>query len=419
MKLGELIVELGTKGNTKELEKTLKQLKEAEKKVSAQIKLNKDLAKAETEEEKSLIRKNHAQKQEIASLEKSINKNKERNKVIIDSIKGFTRLIGTISLAIGVLDRFANASAKTNQGILTTALTSGVSADTINKYASAARSVNYGVSREEVGQAFQSISEQLVSLRRGEDAGLIQGLNTLKLYGSKGDFSRLSKIGTNPQEFIELIRDWIKGVDDVYAARALSEMGISANLLPMLRMSSEEFSKVRNRFPSESQMKEEQKRSLELQEKRDELAKEWEKLLIDLYPVLNEISKNLIIIAPTIASIVRDITPILTDIAKALGPIFRWLNKTYKWATTPVKRKDLEFAQNLGRDFRNSLFLGQPNFAPTTTRAYSNNQTINQTFNNTVNTTQPGDAVTISNNLQQSQRGFKEVSMINNQGRRQ
>ena len=79
MKLGELFIELGTKGNTKELEKTLKQLKEAEKKTAAQIKLNKDLAKATTDEEKALIKKNYAQKQEIASTEKVINKSKERN----------------------------------------------------------------------------------------------------------------------------------------------------------------------------------------------------------------------------------------------------------------------------------------------------------------------------------------------------
>ena len=139
MKLGELVVELSTKGNTKELEKTLNQLKEAEKKVAAQLKLTRDLAKAETEEEKKLIKKNHAQKEEIASLEKVIKANKERNKTITDGIKGFTRFIGAVSLTIGVLDRLVNSSAKANQGILTLSQTSGIDVNTINKYRAPAK----------------------------------------------------------------------------------------------------------------------------------------------------------------------------------------------------------------------------------------------------------------------------------------
>ena len=185
MKLGELFIELGTKGNTKELEKTLKQLKEAEKKTAAQIKLNKDLAKATTDEEKALIKKNYAQKQEIASTEKVINKSKERNKTILASVKGFTRLIGAISLAIGVMDRFANASAKTNQSILTLSQSSGVDINTINKYASAARSLNYNVSREMVAQTLASLSSRLRKTDIGEDEGLIGGLSLLSGLGGK------------------------------------------------------------------------------------------------------------------------------------------------------------------------------------------------------------------------------------------
>lgn len=189
MKLGELVVELITKGNTKELKKTLDQLKQAEKETRAQIKLNKDLASATTEEEKALIRENAAQKQQIAATEKVIKKNKERNKTIVDGIKGFTRLIGTISLAVGVLDRFANASAKTNQNVLTMAQVSGVDANVINKYTSAARSVNYNVSRDEVAQAFKTISNMLEERKMGMETSIPEATAILGSLGGASEES--------------------------------------------------------------------------------------------------------------------------------------------------------------------------------------------------------------------------------------
>ena len=73
MKLGELFIQLGVKGSTKELDKTIKQLEEAEKKSSRLIKYRKDLAKASSEEEKALIKKNFAQKTELEKLDKDIN----------------------------------------------------------------------------------------------------------------------------------------------------------------------------------------------------------------------------------------------------------------------------------------------------------------------------------------------------------
>ncbi|MBO7696255.1 MAG: hypothetical protein J6T10_26765 [Methanobrevibacter sp.] len=397
MKLGELIVELGTKGNTKELEKTLSQLKEAEKKLSAQIKLNKDLAKATTEEEKALIREHAALKNEISAVEKSINKNKERNKTIAESVKGFTRLIGAISLAIGVMDRFANASAKTNQNVLTTAQTSGVDVNTINKYASAAKSVNYNVTRETVAQTFDTLSKQILEMNTQPEGGtqLAGALSLLSGWSqSSVDFMGKDAVGV-----LESIREPLRKLDDIKASHILSMMGISPDLLPMLRMSTEEFNKIPNRFLSAEQMKEEQRKSLELQEKRDALSKTWEETLIDLYPVLNNVMEALKELAPTLGQIIKDITPALITIAKALGPIAEWLGKTYKWSTTPLKRKDVEYAEKAGEKAREKMNEIKQNAK----RAYDNirNTSFQDNRNITIHTTQPPSTVIPdANNIQ-------------------
>lgn len=425
MKLGELFIELGTRGNTKELEKTLKQLKQAEKETSAQIKLNKDLSKATSEEEKALIKKNYAQKKEIDSTEKVIQRNKERNKTIIDGVKGFTRFIGAVSLTIGVLDRLVNSSAKANQSILTLSQTSGVDVNTLNKYASAAKSVNYNVTRESVAQTFSNIASQLRQQSIGEQTNLIKGMALLTAKGGKP----FTSYGLNATQFIENLRESIKGVNDEWVAEALSTMGISPDLIPMLRMSSNEFAAVKNRFLSEDQMREEQKRSLELQEKRDELTKTFERTVVDLYPLLQEIFNQLVLIAPPLMEVISELLPILTEIVKLLAPISRWLNKwfaSHDISNLPSKTQEevietrtgtqkakIEMEKAFGKNkLMGSIVSGMTSLAErivengiisgaaenavkgNVSNSYRN---MNNTFNNTIYTTQPADKVMMDN----------------------
>ena len=327
MKLGELIIELGTKGNTKELEKTLSQLKDAEKKTAAQIKLNKDLAKATSEEEKKLIRKNHAQKEEIALTEKTIKKNNERNKSIKAGIKGFSTFISAVSLAIGVLDRFINVSAKSNQNLLTLSKTSGVNLNTINKYTSAARSLNYNVSRETVAQSFASLSNNLRRLQTGEDVNTIPGaLGLLAGVGGKS----FNAYGMNSSQFMGALREGIQGVNDEWATDILGRLGLSPDLLPMLRMSKSEFSKVSNRFLDEKQIKEQQILALELQKQRDELVRAKETLEIQLIPIITQIYQEIIPILPELINFTKDLTSLVKELISILRPIVTALDKILK-----------------------------------------------------------------------------------------
>lgn len=302
MKLGELFIELSTKGNTKELEKTLKQLKQAEKETAAQIKLSRDLSNATTDEEKALIKKNYAQKKEIDATQRSINKAKEHNKAIIAGIKGLTGYVAAISLTIGVLDRMVNASAKANQSILTLSQSSGVDVNTINKYASAARSVNYNITREQVAQTMNSLATQIFEMYTNPGGGstITEGLSLLSSWtGSQLNFDLQGK---NAADLLEMIRGPIQQLDDMRASYVLQKMGIDPGLLPMLRMSSSEFANVTNKFMSEEQMRKENEQALKLQEAKDELAKTVEVLTVQLIPILK-------------------------TIAEACVPLAEWLNK--------------------------------------------------------------------------------------------
>lgn len=405
MKLGDLFIELGTKGNTKELEKTLKQLKEAEKKTAAQIKLNKDLTKATTDEEKALIKKNYAQKQEIQATEKAINKSKERNKAILAGVKGFTAFVSAVSLAIGVLDRFVNASAKSQQSVQTFSQMSGISVDTINKYASAARSKNYNVTRESVAQSMATLAQNLRNQQIG-DTTIAEGLGFL--FNAAGG-KQFDPYGMNATQFLEALRESLVGVNDEWASASLERLGISPDLLPMLRMSKSEFASVQNRFLTGAQAEEERRRAIAIQEKKDQLEAKRQELEIQLIPVLEK----------TVDALTRFVNWVdrrfgFQDISK--------LDVNTQQEVSDIRSSTSKAKEEMKKAFGKNKVMGNIAGALTdfSERIVENkiienaqkmldsrgNKTVKveNTFNNTINTTQPADQVTL-NSIENDIRG--------------
>lgn len=411
MKLGELIIEIATKGNTKNLEKALKELKEAERETSRQLKLKKALAKAETEEEKQLIKKNYAQKQEIATTQKLLNQQKQRNQAIISGIKGFAGYVTAISLAIGVLDRFINKQAKADQSILTASQTSGIDVDVINKYASAGRSKNINITQEQVAQTISGLSQNLRNLQLGEaNEGMLQGLQLLQQKGGKS----FVPYGLNAEQFLENLREGLVGVSDEWSSDILSKMGISPDLLPMLRMSKEEFSRVQNRFLSKEEMEKEQSDAQKLIEAQDELTKAINKLAIDVIPPLTSTVKTIsTILEKTVGKIIgyrsgqnlpqnmseKDKETIIQSRKMAtnmsgvglVGALKTRNPQAFALALMPF------LAELIGEDiFKESKSSGFLKLSPYGVPAYNTGTTVNN-FNNTINTTQPADQVMLDN----------------------
>ena len=396
MKLGDLFIELGTKGNTKELEKTLKQLKEAEKKTAAQIKLNKDLAKATTDEEKALIKKNFAQKQEIANTEKVINKSKERNKAILAGVKSFTAFVSAVSLAIGVLDRFVNASAKSQQSVQTFSQMSGISVDTINKYASAARSKNYNVTRESVAQSIATLAQNLRNQQIG-DTTIAEGLGFL--FNAAGG-KQFDSYGMNATQFLEALRESLVGVNDEWASASLERLGISPDLLPMLRMSKSEFASVQNRFLSGAQAEEERRKAIAIQEKKDQLEAKRQELEIQLIPVLEKTVDALTRfvnwvdrrfgfqdISKLDVNTQQEVSSIRTSTSKAKEEMKKAFGKNKVMGNIAGALTD--FSERI---VENKIIENAQKMLESRTGRTVN---VENTFNNTINTTQPADVAVL------------------------
>lgn len=282
MKLGEFFISLGIKGNTKELETTQKRLKELEKSTRKRIKYLKDLKKAETDEEKQLVKENYQQNLQIDKNEKLIEGRKEFNKTLDNSIKGFSRFITGVSLAVGVLDRLINANAKANRSVLTLSKTSGVSLDEINKYASSAVSVNSQASREAIGQTMGRISQFLFDLKMGQAD--VSAIYQMGLFGGKS----FNPWGMDTLQFIEAVRDGIKGINDIDATNIIQKLGFSPDDLLWLRMSREEFENIVNIFPDEFQSKELEVQAQNLRKIHEEINALTNELLIEASPVIKE-----------------------------------------------------------------------------------------------------------------------------------
>ena len=422
MKLGELIIEIATKGNTKNLEKALKELKEAERETSRQLKLKKALAKAETEEEKQLIKKNYAQKQEIATTQKLLNQQKQRNQAIISGIKGFAGYVTAISLAIGVLDRFINKNAKAHQSILTASQTSGIDVDVINKYASAGRSKNINVTQEQVAQTISNLSQNLRNLQLGEaNEGMLQGLQLLQQKGGKS----FVPYGLNSEQYLEKLREGLVGVSDEWASDILTKMGISPDLLPMLRMSKEEFDKVPNRFLNKKQLEKEQSDAQKLIEAQDRLAKAFEGIAVNLIPAIDGLTNIVATTSEILEKIVDKLTPKVIEAIENTTNYIKDENvSTSKKISTvagslaiasTLKSDDkianlfipkipkqgqlallsIAMLSAIGGRIKEGIFSN--NLSPNGISTNGIGTTINNNFNNTINTTQPADQVMLDN----------------------
>lgn len=416
MKLGELFIKLSTKGDTKNLEKALKQLKEAEKETRTQLKLKRDLAKATTEEEKQIIRKNHAQKKEIDVTQKLLNKQKERNQAIMAGIKGFAGFVTAVSLAIGVLDRFINSSAKANQSVLTISQSSGMSADLINKYASASMDKNLNVTREGVAQTINSLSQKLRGLQVGEvDESLLQGMQLLQVMGG----SSFNPYGLNAEQFLEGLRKSLVGVDDEWASDILQRMGISPDLLPMLRMSKEEFDRTKNRFLNENEMTEQQKLVLELTQLKDQIVKAITIIANELIPPLNKLVEVINKLIQSIPKFLKgddlpketpeDIKEAITASRKQATAGTGVALATGRWVEALGLILSEIIGEGIFKEFKSSGFL---QLSPYGVPAYNTGNTTNN-FNTTINTTQPADKATgdsIERNIKNAQNLEQKVS---------
>lgn len=281
MNLGEFIIKIGTQGDTKELQTTIKRLEEAEKKSRGLISYLKRLKNATSEQEKALIKKNYAQQVEIDKLSKAKQNQEALASTMKSSIGTTFKMVGAISAAITMLDRMGNSLLKANQMYITFGKQTDMSITRLNRMTGVAKLSGMNLSAEQVAGDLQGLQQKFFNLGlTGEGSGIFAQLG-------------INPLGMKSDQFIEVLRNRTKGMSGTQKSYILSQLGLSQEWLNVLDLSNEKFAEY-VKMSKELQLSEEERKKLATytfkQQKNNmqwELAKQ--KLLIALIPSLQKI----------------------------------------------------------------------------------------------------------------------------------
>jgi hypothetical protein len=337
MKLGDFFIQLGVKGDTKKLNETIKQLEEAEKATRRQIKYQQDLAKAETEEQKALIRKNYYQNKALDNAKKQKTALENQSKAMSGVVKGIGAFVAGVTIAYTAVDRMVNSLASANARMIAFQRQTGISFASLNKYASASAMVNYNSTPEQVANTMQTLAQNLFDIRMGR--GDISPYQELSFVGGKS----FNPLGMTVEQLIESVREAIKGVNDVQATNIITRMGFSPDDLLMLRMSREEFEKINDLFLNPKEREQMNAYALQIKKMRLEMTLFKDRALLAIMPIFVKITEKLKTLSEVWGKIFTDIvsnTPLIESAIKGIGialmgvmiavkPLFGWLTMLY------------------------------------------------------------------------------------------
>lgn len=194
------------------------------------------------------------------------------------SIGKIRNIATAIIVAVAAWDRMTNAMARTNQQFISFNQQTGISLDRFNGIAGAAMLSNYNLDAKTVASSLQSLESNLASIRLGQ-----------------GNIAPFQMLGINPvgKDAIGVIDDLryaLRGVDSATATNLIQQMGLSPEMLSMLRMSNAEFKELKETSKefmlSPEQRKQMQSLSLELKRIHMSLAKIKDEVLLRFMPVL-------------------------------------------------------------------------------------------------------------------------------------
>ena len=281
MNLGEFIIQIGTQGDTKELQKTIKRLEEAEKKSRGLISYLKKLNQATTEQEKALIKKNYAQQVEIDKLNKTKQNQDALNNTMRSGIKTAFSMVGALAATVTMLDRMGNSLLKANQMYITFGKQTDLSITRLNKMAGIARLSGMNLSAEQVAGDLQGLQQRIFRMGvTGEGSGIFAQLG-------------MNPMGMSPDKFILALRQRLKGQSGQAKSYILNELGLSQEWLNVLDLSNDKFSEYL-KMSKELQLTEQERKKLasytfkqQKNNMRFELAKQ--KFLISIMPAVQNL----------------------------------------------------------------------------------------------------------------------------------
>lgn len=248
MNLGELFIELGVVGDVKPLIKAQNSLKESVKLIDKQItstqrllKYRQDLAKAVDNSEKQLIKNsfaNEVRKQKLLDEQDATQKNidgyKDMAQNIAGVVKGIGAFVASTTLAVAAINRMTDNLTRANQTWVNFTRTTDLSLRSLQKYLGVAALLDKSLGTTGAAGSIEQLNKRLFELRlTGE------GARGFQLAG-------VNPVGQDAFGVIEQLRGRFQRMDNTSATYLMEQMGLDPKLLPLIRLTREEFEGLNN-----------------------------------------------------------------------------------------------------------------------------------------------------------------------------
>ncbi|MBQ2175354.1 MAG: hypothetical protein II453_09905 [Alphaproteobacteria bacterium] len=297
MKIADFFINIGTQGDTKELDKAIKKMDEAQAKEKARaqfkekiVRINRLIEKATKAEQverlksiKNQIKDNYVNDIKLKRLKAQSASIKEQNAQWIGLVKGVTAFVTGVTTAVFMMDRLSNSVLKTNQLYTNFSKQTGISIGNLNRMAGLAKLSGMNLPVEQVASDLNSLQQKIFRLGlTGEGSGIFAQLG-------------MNPIGMNSDDFITSLRQRFKGLNEVQKSYVLDQLGLSREWLNVLDLSDDVYSNLIKESKklqlSEYERKEIAKYTLIQQQNnmRFELAKQ--KLLVALLPIMTKLTE--------------------------------------------------------------------------------------------------------------------------------
>lgn len=246
LSLGELFVQLGVVGDVQPLQEAIDKTKEQISLAEKQLKLDKlrakaleDIRKAQTKTEKQGVAKRYnqektlvLQKAELSGMQKQLAAGKAVAGNLGAMVTGFIGVAGAIAAAGIALNKLADDLTSNNQAWIDFKRTTELGLENLQKYAGVASVLDKSLGMEGAAGSIAQLNDRLFELRlTGE------GARGFQLAG-------IDPRGLDAFGVLERLRDRVAGMNNTAASYLLRQMGLDPKLLPLLRMSRDEFEEL-------------------------------------------------------------------------------------------------------------------------------------------------------------------------------
>lgn len=353
--IGELFIQLAVMGNANELKNANKELQKANILTQKQAKLDKlraealeRIQKAQTKQEKREIAKQYRAKKEKIEQEANLRLKNLEAKATQKSIAQWSTYAHAVSMAssivVGSLKKVYDEIEKVTsygQNMINIGMTTSTPLGELQSYGRVAHALNPQASEQQVMSMMAKLNQAYDFYKAGNPEKLLSTMNLGELaqLGASGIYSDvLSGKVPNATAFLESVRQAIQGQNPERQSNILRAAGLDDSLLPMLRMSSDEFQKYAAELQrdalSESQLKEQ----AEIKRRLNVFVQHFEDFKLRVFGKLSPLLED-----------------IMKEIDNNLPSILSWVEETAKYFRENIKKEDIKAIINLTKSIAEYL----------------------------------------------------------------